>query len=486
MITIEKSFSALEKTSAREVFFQGGQLDFLKAEKAIKKALEKTDDGELYLESSQTESFVLEDGNIKTSSFDTSKGFGLRGVVQHRQGYAHSSEISSEALEKAANVVQAVGQGYEGNQALSPVTISRSLYTTSNPIDFISLEKKVQLLQKIDKYARSKDTCVEQVSVVMRGKWQAVAIMRPDGYWAEDIRPISMLVITIVTKKGERLEYGRCAKGLRGTYESFFEEKNWKKYVDEAFRQSLVNQEAIAAPAGIMPVILGPGEPGTLLHEAVGHGLEGDFNRKKLSIFSDRIGEKVASECVTVVDDGTIQGKWGSLNIDDEGTPTDRNVLIENGVLKGYMQDRMNARLMNQKPTGNCRRESYACLPMPRMTSTFMLEGSYSPQEIIASVDKGIYATDFSGGQVDIVNGNFVFSTTEAYLIENGKITSPIKGATLVGNGPDVMTKVKMVGNDLEIDTGTGHCGKNGQSVPVNVGQPTILIDGMTVGGTSS
>ena len=486
MTKIEKANTSFDAASAKEIFFKSGQCDFEKAEYVVKRALEKTDDGELYLEASQSESFVLEDGNIKTSSFDSTKGFGLRGVVQDKQGYAHSAEISNQSLEKAGDVVKAIRQGHEGVQSLSPGRVSHSLYTKSNPIDFIPLERKIQFLQKIDKYARSKSSCVEQVSVVMRGKWQAIAIMRPDGYWAEDIRPISMLSISIVTKKGDRLESGRCIKGLRGTYESFFEERNWKSYVDEAFRQSLVNQEAIAAPAGVMPVILGPGEPGTLLHEAVGHGLEGDFNRKKLSIFSGRIGEKVAADCVSVVDDGTIQGKWGTLNMDDEGTPTQRNVLIENGILKGYMHDRMNARLMGHSPTGNCRRESYACLPMPRMTSTFMLGGKYTPEEIISSIDKGIYATDFSGGQVDIVNGNFVFSTTEAYLVEKGKITAPIKGATLVGNGPDVMTKVKMVGNNLELDTGSGHCGKNGQSVPVNVGQPTILIDGMTVGGTAS
>ncbi len=481
------NLKALYQTpSAHELFFEKNILDRAATERIVKKGLEKTDDGELYLEFTQSESFVFEDGCIKTSSFDISKGFGLRSVVQDRQGYAHSADVSETALEKACQTVQAVRQGYEGIKNIFPKKTNHSFYTKRNPINLVDFDKKIRLLQEINRYARAKNSSIEQVTISLRGKWQAIGIMRPDGYWAEDIRPIAMLSINIVTKKGDRLEYGCCRKGLRGTYDSFLEEGNWKSYVDEALRKSLLNQEAIAAPAGVMPVVLGPGEPGTLLHEAIGHGLEGDFNRKNLSVFSNRIGEKVAADCVSVVDDGTLQDKWGTLNIDDEGTPTQRNVLIENGILKGYMQDRMNARLMGQMPTGNCRRESYAHLPMPRMTSTFMLGGKHDPEKIISSVNRGIYAVDFSGGQVDIVNGNFVFSTTEAYMIENGQITTPIKGATLVGNGPDIMTKVKMVGNNLELDTGSGHCGKNGQSVPVNVGQPTVLIDSMTVGGTAS
>lgn len=471
-------------TTAHTIFFEKQRLDRLKAENLVKSGLIGMQDGELFLEYTQTENLLFEDGSMKTAKFDINQGFGLRGVVGDRQGYAHSAEISEFALQKACQTTQAVRQGYEGTMALKLEKANHNLYTAENPLELVSFDEKVRLLENINAYARDLENSVSQVSISFAGKWQVIGLLRPDGQWMEDIRPIVGLYVTVVTKKGNRLEFGRHGGGGRMTYGKFLKEDNWKHYVHEALRQSLLNQEAVPAPAGVMSVVLAPGEPGTLLHEAVGHGLEGDFNRKALSVFSNKIGKRVASSCVTVIDDGTIKNRRGTLNFDDEGSPTDRNILIENGILKGYMQDRLNARLMGLNVTGNCRRESYASLPMPRMTNTFMANGSYDPEEIIASVDKGLYAVDFSGGQVDIVNGNFVFSTTEAYLIENGKITAPVKGATLVGNGPDVMTKVRMVGNDLALDPGWGMCGKNGQAVPVSVGQPTVLVEGMTVGGT--
>jgi TldD protein len=344
--------------------------------------------------------------------------------------------------------------------------------------------QKVDLLRQVDAYARSRDPRVDQVVVSLAATHETVLVASTDGTLAADVRPLVRLNVSVIAEQNGRREQGSDGGGGRFSYTDLLENGAWRRMADEAVRQALVNLDAEAAPAGTMTVVLGPGWPGVLLHEAVGHGLEGDFNRKGTSAFTGRVGEQVAADCVTVVDDGTLERRRGSLTIDDEGTQTRRNVLIENGVLRGYMQDKMNARLMGVEPTGNGRRESFAHLPMPRMTNTFMLPGEYEPEEIIASVDRGLYAVNFAGGQVDITSGRFVFSASEAYLVENGKVTRPVKGATLVGNGPDVMTRVSMVGNDLKLDAGVGVCGKEGQSVPVGVGQPTLKIDGLTVGGT--
>ncbi len=467
------------------LFFSQSGLDRGRVEGIVDDALRGADDGELYLEYRQSESVVFDDGRVKGASFDTAQGFGLRAVAGEATGYAHASEMSEAALKRAADTVRAVTAGHDGAEAVPLTGTNRSLYGDDNPLSLIPFADKVGLLAEIDAYARAKDPRVKQVSASILGSWQAVQIVRAGGERVADIRPLVRLNVQVVVEQDGRMETGSHGTGGRVTYERYMDPACWKHAADEALRQALVNLESEPAPAGEMVVVLGPGWPGILLHEAIGHGLEGDFNRKKTSAFAGLRGERVASPGVTVVDDGTIDDRRGSLTIDDEGTPSNRTVLIEDGILKGYMQDRMNARLMGEASTGNGRRQSYAHMPMPRMTNTYMLAGDKDPAEIIASVDKGLYATAFGGGQVDITNGKFVFTCTEAYRIENGKATKPVKGATLIGSGPDVLTKVTMVGNDLELDPGIGTCGKNGQGVPVGVGQPTLRIDGLTVGGTA-
>ena len=473
-------------SSNNDLFFTQTGLNRGEVERVAGDALKGTDDGELFLEYRLTESFVFDDGRMKSASFDTTQGFGLRAVAGEAIGFAHSSELSEGAIKRAAAAVQAVKSGYTGAWAAGPQRTNVKLYSDENPIDRTPFEIKTKLLADIDAYARAKDSRVRQVSCSLFGEWQAVEIIRPDGMTVRDVRPLVRLNVSIVAGEGDRQESGSHGSGGRTAYDVYLRPETWQGAVDEALRQAVVNLSSKPAPAGVMPVVLGAGWPGILLHEAIGHGLEGDFNRKKTSAFAGLLGQRVASPGVTVVDDGTIDGRRGSLSVDDEGTPTSRTVLIEDGILKGYLQDRQNARLMGMKATGNGRRQSYGCTVMPRMTNTFMLAGSHDPEEILRSVKNGIYAVNFGGGQVDITSGKFVFSCTEAYRIEDGKVGAPVKGATLIGNGPDALTRVKMIGNDLKLDTGIGTCGKNGQSVPVGVGQPTLLIEGLTVGGTAA
>ena len=468
-----------------DLFFQRSGMDHQRVERIVADALTGADDGELFLEYRQSESISLDDGRIKSASFDTAQGFGLRAVSGEAVGYAHASELSEEALLRGSQTVRAVRSGHTGHLALGPTGTNSSLYTDLNPLALMPFAEKVKLLEAMDAYARGRDPRVRQVMASLAGSWQAVRIVHGDGRHASDIRPLVRLNVSVMVADGDRMETGSHGMGGRFVYDSVMTPVAWQGAVDEALRQALVNLESIAAPAGDMTVVLGPGWPGVLLHEAIGHGLEGDFNRKQTSAFSGLVGQRVAAPGVTVVDDGTIQDRRGSISIDDEGTGSGRTVLIEDSILKGYLFDRLNARLMNLRATGNGRRESYAHQPLPRMTNTFMLAGAKSPEEIIASVEKGLYAVNFGGGQVDITSGKFVFSATEAYLVENGRIGPAVKGATLIGNGPDVLTRVTMVGNDLKLDTGVGTCGKDGQSVPVGVGQPTMRIDGLTVGGTA-
>jgi TldD protein len=446
--------------------------------------LEGADDGELYLEYRQSEVMAFDNGRLKQATYDTAQGFGLRAVKDEAVGYAHASDVSEEAIRRAADSVRAVKGGYSGRVAEGPARTNARLYTDDNPLASLAFEAKVKLLQDIDAYARGKDPRVRQVSASVAASWQVIEILRPDGATYRDVRPLVRVNVSIVSGEGDRQESGSHGYGGRETYERFVADRMWRNAVDDAVRQSLVNLSAVAAPAGEMDVVLGAGWPGVMLHEAVGHGLEGDFNRKKTSAFAGLMGRQVAAKGVTVVDDGTIASRRGSLSIDDEGTPTNRTVLIEDGILTGYMQDRQNARLMNMRPTGNGRRESYGHVPMPRMTNTFMLSGGRDPAEILASVKNGIYAVSFGGGQVDITSGKYVFQCTEAYRIENGKVGAPVKGAMLIGNGPTDLNRITMIGNDLALDHGIGTCGKNGQGVPVGVGQPTLRMDRITVGGT--
>ena len=469
-----------------ELFFTRAGMDKGRVERIVADALNGADDGELFLEYRQSEAIAFDDGRLRSASFDTSQGFGLRAVSGEAQGYAHASELSEEAIKRAAATVKAVRSGKGGVAAEGPHGTNRSLYTDSNPLNAVPFEAKVTLLAEMDAYARAKDPRVRQVSASLTGEWQAIRIVRADGSHGSDIRPLVRLNISVVVGDGDRMETGSYGTGGRTEYHAFIRPEAWRAQVDEALRQALVNLASVDAPAGEMPVGLGPGWPGILLHEAIGHGLEGDFNRKKTSAFSGLMGQRIAAPGVTVIDDGTIGDRRGSLTIDDEGTPTERTVLIEDGKLVGYMQDRLNARLRGMRPTGNGRRESFACVPLPRMRNTIMLEGSHDPKEIVASVKKGLYAVNFGGGQVDITSGKFVFSASEAYLIEDGKVGPVVKGATLIGNGPDVLTKVSMIGNDLKLDPGVGTCGKDGQGVPVGVGQPTLKIDQLTVGGTAA
>jgi TldD protein len=459
-------------------------LDRTRIGKIVSRSLEGADDGELYLEYRQSEVLVFDNGRLKQATYDTSQGFGLRAVKDEAVGYAHASDVSEAAIARAADAVRAVKGGYSGHPADAPARTNRRLYSDDNPLGAPSFETKIKLLEEIDAYVRAKDARVRQVTASVGASWQVVEILRADGGTYRDVRPLVRVNIAVVAGDGERQESGSHGYGGREGYEKFITSGAWQTAADDAVRQALINLEAVPAPAGEMDVVLGAGWPGVMLHEAVGHGLEGDFNRKKTSAFAGLMGQQVAAKGVTVVDDGTLAARRGSLSIDDEGTPTNRTVLIEDGILTGYMQDRQNARLMNMRPTGNGRRESYAHVPMPRMTNTYMLAGGYDPREIIASVKKGIYAVSFGGGQVDITSGKYVFQCTEAYKIEDGKVGAPVKGAMLIGNGPTDLRRVSMVGNDLALDPGIGTCGKNGQGVPVGVGQPTLRMDQITVGGT--
>jgi TldD protein len=458
------------------------------SEEAVRKAVSDTlagaDDGELFLEYREGEALLFDNGRLKTASFNTDKGFGLRAVAGEATGYAHSGELSGAALKRAADAVSAVKDGHAGTLAAAPKGTNLRLYGDENPIASPDFASKVKLLQEIDGWLRARDPRVRQVTVSLASSWQHVEILRADGLRAEDIRPLVRANVSVIVGDGDRQESGSYGMGGRTGFGAFLAEESWKFAAEEALRQALVNLEAVPAPAGTFDIVLASGWPGVMLHEAVGHGLEGDFNRKKTSAFSGLMGSQVAAKGVTVVDDGTIAERRGSLTIDDEGTPTNRTVLIEDGVLVGYMQDRQNARLMGMEATGNGRRESYAHQPMPRMTNTYMTAGEHTPDEIIASVKNGVYAVSFGGGQVDITSGKFVFGCTEAYMIEDGKVTQPIKGAMLIGNGPDAMHRVTMVGNDMKLDTGIGMCGKAGQGVPVGVGQPHLRMNQMTVGGT--
>ena len=467
-----------------DIFFNQTAMNRSSVENIVKDALNGADDGELFLEYNQSETFVFDDGQLKNASFDTMQGFGLRAIVNETAGYSHASELTEEALKRAKSTVKEVYAGHSGTMSVSPQKTNQSLYVDDNPLSLVPFSTKIKLLSDIDTYARNKDNRVKQVSASLSGEWQAVQIIRADGGRSSDIRPLVRLNISIVAAEGDRMESGNYGMGGRETYQLYLQTETWQSAADEALRQALVNLNSVAAPAGEMPVVLGPGWPAILLHEAIGHGLEGDFNRKKTSAFSDLVGQRVAAPGVTVVDDGTIKNRRGSLAIDDEGTPTQRTVLIEDGILTGYIQDRMNSKLMGFPSTGNGRRESYAYAPMPRMTNTIMENGSYEPEEIIKSAKKGLYAVNFGGGQVDITSGKFVFTCTEAYQIENGVIGAPVKGATLIGSGPDALQTISMIGNDMKLDPGVGTCGKDGQGVPVGVGQPTTLLDELTVGGT--
>ena len=445
------------------------------------------DYGEVFVQSTRGESFGLEDGIVKDGSFGVEAGIGVRALAGEKTGFAYCEDIRLEGLQQAAQAAQSIAsvgdprrlQGFRTNDY-------PALYPADDPISSLSDADKVQLLQRIDQVARAIDPRVKEVNVRISANHETMLVMASDGTLAADIRPLVRFDVSVIVEHQGRRERGNAGGGGRRSLESLTADSWAENLAREAVRMALVNLEAVDAPAGPMPVVLGPGWPGVLLHEAVGHGLEGDFNRKGSSAFSGRVGEQVASELCTVVDDGTIEARRGSLSVDDEGTQTQNTVLIENGVLKGYMQDKLNARLMNVAATGNGRRQSYAHVPMPRMTNTYMLPGKDLPEDIIRSVDKGIYAVNFGGGSVDITSGRFVFSATEAYLIENGKVTAPIRGATLVGSGPEVMNRISMVGNDLDLDGGVGVCGKDGQSVPVEVGQPTLKVDEIVVGGTAT
>ena len=447
----------------------------------------QVDAADIYFQYGRLESWVLEDGIIKEGSHSIEQGAGLRAISGEKTGFAYTDSLELPRLLDAAGAARAIAQaGQNGARALPAPAAATQLYAPINPLDSLDELQKIDLMRRADAAARSADARVQQVIVTLVAAHDVILVMDNSGRIAGDVRPLVRMNVQVIVEQGGKREQGSAGGGARQALDFFIDDDRALGYAREAVRQALVNLDAAPAPAGLLPVVLGPGWPGVLLHEAVGHGLEGDFNRKGTSAFTGRIGEQVASTLCTVVDDGTLPGRRGSLTIDDEGTPSGNNVLIENGILKGYMQDTMNARLMGVAPTGNGRRESYAHLPMPRMTNTYMLPGQHNPDEIIASVKHGLYAVNFGGGQVDITSGKFVFSANEAYLIENGKVTRPVKGATLIGNGPEAMTRISMVGDDLALDSGVGTCGKEGQSVPVGVGQPTLKIDQLTVGGTAA
>ena len=447
----------------------------------------RVDEADLYFQYTRSEGWSLEEGIVKTGSFSIDQGVGVRAVSGEKTAFAYSDDISEASLLDAARTVRTISAAAKSGRAKTAATkiaSARSLYRGLDPIATLDSTAKVKLLEKVEQLARAKDPRVAQVMAGLASEYDVVMVARADGTLAADVRPLVRLSVTVIAEQKGRREMGSAGGGGRFGL-AYFDDAVITQYVDEAVKAALTNLEARPAPAGEMTVVLGPGWPGILLHEAIGHGLEGDFNRKGSSAFSGRIGQRVAAKGVTVLDDGTLADRRGSLNVDDEGNTSQRNVLIEDGILKGYIQDAMNARLMGVKPTGNGRRESYAHIPMPRMTNTYMLGGKQSPEEIVASIKKGLYATNFGGGQVDITSGKFVFSASEAFWVENGKILYPVKGATIVGNGPDALTRVSMIGNDMKLDSGVGTCGKEGQSVPVGVGQPTLRIDGLTVGGTA-
>jgi TldD protein len=447
----------------------------------------KVDDADLYFQYTRSEGWSLEEGIVKTGSFSIDQGVGVRAVSGEKTAFAYSDDISEASLLDAARTVRSISSAGRTGRVKTParkIASSRSLYDGVDPISTLDSTAKVQLLERVEKLARSRDPRVAQVMAGLASEYDVVLVARADGTLAADVRPLVRLSVTVIAEQNGRREVGSGGGGGRFGL-AYFTDEQMAEYVDQAVKAALTNLDARPAPAGEMTVVLGSGWPGILLHEAIGHGLEGDFNRKGSSAFSGRIGQRVAAKGVTVLDDGTIADRRGSLNVDDEGNASQRNVLIEDGILKGYIQDSLNARLMKVKPTGNGRRESYAHVPMPRMTNTYMLGGDKDPKEIVASIKKGLYATNFGGGQVDITSGKFVFSASEAFWVENGKIQYPVKGATIVGNGPDALTRVTMIGNDMALDSGVGTCGKEGQSVPVGVGQPTLRIDGLTVGGTA-
>jgi len=444
------------------------------------------DFADLYFQYSRTESWSLEEGIVKSGSFTIDRGVGIRAVHGDKQAFAYSDDIGLGALEEAALAARAIGrQGQSAHTAIARVGGAHALYVPQDPVGSLTEGSKVALLERLERMARARDARVTQVMASLAGEYEAVLVARSDGFMAADVRPLVRVSLSVIAEENGRREQGSAGGGGRFDY-GYFDDAMLERYAAQAVDQALLNLRAREAPAGTMTVVLGHGWAGILLHEAIGHGLEGDFNRKGTSAFSGRVGQRVATKGITVIDDGTIAQRRGSLNVDDEGNPTQRTVLIEDGILKGYMQDRLNAALMGVAPTGNGRRESFASLPMPRMTNTIMLAGTHDPDEILASVKEGLYAVNFGGGQVDITSGKFVFSASEAYLIEDGKVTRPVKGATLIGNGPEVMNKVSMIGNDLELDAGVGICGKDGQSIPVGVGQPSLKIDSLTVGGTKA
>ncbi|MFO1122627.1 MAG: metalloprotease TldD [Hyphomicrobiales bacterium] len=451
----------------------------------LESALHDTDDGELFLEQRQSQSLVFDDGKLKAASFDESRGFGMRAVRGETAAYAHATELSETALKRAADVCRTVALG-GGTMSVSPAHTNGRLYGDFNPMAAMDFAAKVALLQRADAFARKLDPRVKQVSVSMAADWQDIEIIRADGNTYKDVRPLVRFNVSVVSSNGKDQGQGSHGLGGRGSPLDYLSEDVWQAAVHEALRQSLVSLEAKPAPAGEMDVVLGSGWPGILLHEAIGHGLEGDFHRKKTSVFTNLMGQRIAAKGITVVDNGTLPDRRGSITFDDEGTPSGCTTLIEDGILVGLMQDRLNARLMGVAPTGNGRRQSYAHAPMPRMTNTYMLSGDKHPDEILKSVRKGLFAKSFGGGQVDITSGKFVFSCTEAYLIEDGKITAPVKGATLIGSGADALKRISMVGSDSALDPGVGTCGKQGQGVPVGVGQPSLRIDGLTVGGTAA
>jgi TldD protein len=473
---------------AEQQLLQPGGLDQSSLQRVLSDLMgPAVDSGDLYFQSTRHESWTLEDGLVRSGSHAVEKGVGIRAISGDKTGFAYADEIILPALLEASKAARAIAShGDSGKLQAWNSQMVKPLYSQADPMEVMGAAERVDLLRQIDTYTRSRDPRISQVVVSLAATHETILVAHTDGTLAADVRPLVRLNVSVIAEQGKRREQGGDGGGGRFSYRELLVDNAWQKFADEAVRQALVNLEASAAPAGTMTVVLGPGWPGVLLHEAVGHGLEGDFNRKGSSAFSGRIGEQVAARGVTVVDDGTLPQRRGSLTVDDEGTPTEQTVLIEDGVLRGYMQDKMNAGLMGMPLTGNGRRESFAHLPMPRMTNTFMLPGEMPPEEIIASVKKGLYAVNFAGGQVDITSGRFVFSASEAYMIEDGKVTRPVRGATLIGNGPDAMTRVSMVGNDLKLDKGVGVCGKEGQSVPVGVGQPTLRIDGLTVGGTEA
>ena len=467
-----------------DLFFKNEGLDFNKTEKIVNEALRKADDGELFLEFRQSENFIFDDKKIKNASSSINKGFGLRSIKDETSAYSHSSDITEKSIETAGRTVKSILSTSSKSKIVDPIRSNKKHYSEINPLDEFTSEQKTKLLKSIDAYARKLDKRVKQVSASLNGEWQAIHILRKGGYHSGDIRPLVRLNISVTVDNGKRMETGSSGIGGRKSYIEFFNPQIWQMQTKEALRQAITNLKSCPTPAGKMPIVLGPGWPGIILHEAIGHGLEGDFNRKKISVFSELLGKKIASKNVTVVDDGTINDRRGSITIDDEGTPSQCTTLIENGIMVGHMQDRLNASLMKTKSTGNGRRQSFEFLPMPRMTNTYMLSSNVPQEDIFKSVKKGLYAVNFSGGSVDITSGQFEFSASEAYIIQNGKIGRSVKGATLIGKGEEVLKKISLVGNNMSLDSGIGTCGKEGQGVPVGVGQPTILVDEILVGGT--